>query len=154
MLEQSYGLSYFLKSSKNQSTTDRYVYIRITLDGIPKETSTKRQWDSTRWNQETEKAVGTKEDARALNSFLETLTTKINNFKTDLLNSDVPITSVELINFVSGNYKKRNTVLEEFQEHNDEIESLIESGEYSKGTHERTVVWIDFLFFLFFLLKK
>lgn len=139
MLEQSYGLSYFLKSSKNQSTTDRYVYIRITVDGIPKETSTKRQWDYTRWNQKTEKAIGTKEDARALNSFLETLTTKINNFKTDLLNSDVPLSSVDLINFVSGNYKKRNTVLEEFQEHNDEIESLIESGEYSKGTHERYV---------------
>lgn len=139
MLEQSYGLSYFLKSSKNQSTTDRYVYIRITVDGIPKETSTKRQWDSTRWNQKTEKAIGTKEDARALNSFLEALTTKINNFKTELLNSDTPITSVDLINFVSGNYKKRNTVLEEFQEHNDEIKSLIESGEYSKGTHERYI---------------
>ncbi|WP_336960151.1 Arm DNA-binding domain-containing protein [Chryseobacterium contaminans] len=91
MLEQSYGLSYFLKSSKNQSTTDCYVYIRITVDGIPKKTSTKRQWDSTRWNQKTEKAIGTKEDARALNSFLETLTTKINNFKTELLNSDTPI---------------------------------------------------------------
>ncbi|SDI40018.1 hypothetical protein [Chryseobacterium jejuense] len=49
MLEQSYGLFYFLKSSKNK--TIRTVYVRITIDGIPKEASTRRQWDLNRWDQ-------------------------------------------------------------------------------------------------------
>ncbi|MDR6920210.1 site-specific integrase [Chryseobacterium sp. 2987] len=139
MLEQSYGLTFFLKSPKIKNRTIRLVYVRITVDGIPKETSTKRKWDVNRWDQKEEKATGTKEDAKALNFFLESLTTKINNHKTDLLNSGTPITSTDLINFVNGKEKHRNKVLEEFQEHNDEIAKLVITEEYAKGTHDRYI---------------
>jgi len=41
-----------------------------------------------------------------------------------------------LIDFVIGKHKRRNKVLEEFQEHNEEIAALIKKGEidsvYSK----------------------
>ncbi|MGE8428713.1 MAG: hypothetical protein ACN6O7_12580 [Sphingobacterium sp.] len=47
--------------------TIRFIYIRITVDSIPKETSTKRKWDINRWNQKEKKAIGTKEDAEELN---------------------------------------------------------------------------------------
>jgi len=139
MLEQSYGLTFFLKSSNVKDKSIRHVYLRITVDGIPKETSTKRKWEVNRWDQKEGKATGTKEDAKSLNFFLESLTTKINNHKTELLNNGIPISAVDLINFVNGKYKHRNKVLEEFQEHNDEIEVLIPTKEYSKGTHDRYV---------------
>ncbi|WP_426480060.1 hypothetical protein [Chryseobacterium sp. R2ACT005] len=70
MLEQSYGLSFFLKSSNVKDKSIRFIYVRITVDGIPKETSTKRKWDVIRWNHKEEKAIGTKEDAKELNFFL------------------------------------------------------------------------------------
>jgi len=139
MLEQSYGLNFFLKSSNVKNKSIRYVYLRITVNGISKETSTKRKWDTNRWDQKEGKAIGTKEDARALNYFLESLITKINYHKIDLLNNGLTISAQELINFVNGRYKKRNTVLEEFQEHNNEIAELVITKEYSKGTHERYV---------------
>jgi hypothetical protein len=41
MLETSYGLSLFLKPSCKEPNI-RYLYSRITVDGIRKETSTKR----------------------------------------------------------------------------------------------------------------
>jgi hypothetical protein len=41
MLETSYGLSFFLKPSRKEPNI-RYLYPRITVDGIRKETSTKR----------------------------------------------------------------------------------------------------------------
>ena len=69
MLESSFGLSFFLKSPHKGSKI-RAVYLRITVDGIPKETSTKRKWDSSRWDQRIERATGSKEDARSLNFFL------------------------------------------------------------------------------------
>lgn len=47
----------------------RYIHVRITIDGIPKEYSTKRKWDRDRWNHETGRPIGTKEDARGLNLF-------------------------------------------------------------------------------------
>lgn len=48
MLEQSYGLNFFLKSSNVKNKSIRYVYLRITVNGIAKETSTKRKWDVNR----------------------------------------------------------------------------------------------------------
>jgi len=137
LVEQSYGLTFFLKSSKNEKI--RHIYVRITVDGIPKETSTKRKWYIDRWDQKEGKAVGTKEDAKTINLFLESLTTKINSHRTELMNNGVLITSIDLINFVNGKYKPRNKILEEFQEHNDEMAKLVITNEYSKGTHERYV---------------
>ncbi|WP_426480059.1 phage integrase SAM-like domain-containing protein [Chryseobacterium sp. R2ACT005] len=55
------------------------------------------------------------------------------------MNNDKPITAVDLIDFVNGGYKRQNSVLEEFQEHNDEIAALVKTGEYSDGTRERYV---------------
>ena len=66
MLNKSFGISFFLKSTKKENNF-RYVYLRIVVDGIPKETSTKRKWEVTRCNQKTERAIGNKEDARTLN---------------------------------------------------------------------------------------
>lgn len=68
MLENSFRLIFFLKAARNESNI-RIVYFRITVDGIPKEASTRRKWDSERWNQKTERATGTKEDAKSLNFF-------------------------------------------------------------------------------------
>ncbi|MGJ1537824.1 Arm DNA-binding domain-containing protein [Sphingobacterium multivorum] len=83
MLEQSYGLSFFLKSSNVKDKSIRFIYVRITVDGVPKETSTKRKWDVNRWNQKEEKAIGTKEDAKELNFFLDSFKTKINSHRTE-----------------------------------------------------------------------
>jgi len=37
MLEHSYGLNFFLKSQSGKSENLRYVYVRVTVDGVPKE---------------------------------------------------------------------------------------------------------------------
>jgi hypothetical protein len=42
MLEKSFGLLFFLKQPKSQKSGERYVYLRITVDGKPIELSTKR----------------------------------------------------------------------------------------------------------------
>ncbi|SFO23453.1 hypothetical protein SAMN05421741_12840, partial [Paenimyroides ummariense] len=50
MLEASYGLNFFLKTH-HKGLDLRSVYLRITVDGIQRETSTKRKWEGSRWNQ-------------------------------------------------------------------------------------------------------
>ena len=39
MLEKSFGLFFFLKQPKNQKSDERYVYLRITVNGSAKEDS-------------------------------------------------------------------------------------------------------------------
>jgi integrase len=137
MLESSFGLTFFLKSPQKK-TTVRYVYLRITVDGIPKETSTKRKWDASRWDQKTERAVGSKEDARSLNFFLDSLVMKVHQCKTDLLYHEHTITAQKIMDHVLGRIAPKAKVLEEFQLHNDEMLALVPK-EYATGTHERFV---------------
>ena len=138
MIEASYGLNFFLKTHHKGSDL-RYIYLRITVDGIQRETSTKRKWEGSRWNQKTERATGTKEDAKAINYFLDSITRKVEDYKIQLINRNTPITSQKLIDFILGNTEANTKVLQEFQKHNDEILALVSKGEYSKGTHERYV---------------
>lgn len=138
MIEASYGLNFFLKTHHKGSDL-RYLYLRITVDGIQKETSTKRKWEASRWNQKIERAIGTKEDAKSINFFIESLKRKIDDYKTQLINRNIPITSKHLIDYILGKTVANTKVLEEFQKHNNEILDLVSKRQYSKGTYERYV---------------
>lgn len=133
MLENSYGLIFFLKTPRNLKDV-RMIYARITVDGIPREKSTNEQWDVNRWDQKLGRAKGHREDARILNNFLESLQSRITNRKTELLNLGKAITAEKLIMVINGRVEKRNKVLEEFKEHNEEIKALSDIGELSPAT--------------------
>lgn len=139
MLESSFGITFFLKSSV-KSTNEKYIYLRITVDGVPKETSTKRKWDTKRWEQKTARATGNKEDAKTLNLFLNSLELKISRYRDELSEKRETVTSVKLINFALGKDTLKSTVLQEFQLHNDQMLALVEKKEFAIGTHERYVI--------------
>lgn len=153
MLESSFGLVFFLKIPRNESKI-RTVYFRITVDSVPKEASTKRKWDMTRWDQKAERAVGSKEDAKSLNFFLDSLTLKINEIKTEMMYSGNPITAEKIMDHVLGKVKPKVKVLEEFQKHNDEMQALLGKG-YAKGTLQRFTITKNHLTaFIKFKFKK
>lgn len=124
MLENSFGLTSFLKTPRKKKNVI-LLYLRITVDGIPKETSTKRRWDINRWDQKIEPAVGNKEDERTLNFFLLSIELKISIFKTERMNNDQTIPSQKIIDHVNGKIVSKTKVLEEFQLHNDAILELV-----------------------------
>lgn len=138
MLENSFGMAFFLKTAHKGSKI-RAVHLRITVDGITKETSTKRKWDISRWDQKTERAVGTKEDARSLNFFLDSLTLKINEIKTEMIYNGNFITAEKVMDHILGRVTPKVKLLEEFQKHNDEMEALLGKG-YAKGTLQRFTI--------------
>ncbi|MBS7232635.1 site-specific integrase [Flavobacterium psychroterrae] len=153
MLESSFGLGFFLKRPKIESR-EWIVYFRITVDGIRKEGSTKRRWDNTRWDQRFERAVGSKEDAKSLNFFLDSLTLKINEIKTEMMYSGKTITAEKIMDEVLGRTGPKIKVLEEFQKHNDEMQALLGKG-YAKGTLDRFTITKNHLTaFIKFKLKK
>lgn len=141
MLESSFGLSFFLKTPRNGGNL-KNIYLRITVDGVPRENSTKRKWEVSRWDQKTERAIGTKEDAKALNFFLDSLLMKVNECKTELLYSGKPVTSEKIMDYILGRLKPRVKVLEEFESHNREMAALISKG-YAEGTLNRFTITIN-----------
>jgi integrase len=138
MLSSNIGLTFFLKTPKKKNNI-RFIYLRVSVDGVPKETSTKRKWDVSRWDQKTERATGNKEDARMLNQYLDSLHAKINQYKNGLIYNERSVTAQMLMDYLLGKTVSKAKVLEEFQLHNDELAALVKKGEYADGTHERYV---------------
>ncbi|MXN91747.1 tyrosine-type recombinase/integrase [Flavobacterium sp. Sd200] len=139
MLENSFRLTFFLKSPK-KVTSQRLIYLRITVDGIAKETSTKQKWDVRRWDQQAGRATGNKEDAKAINFYLDSVTNKIVQFKAELILNSYTITAQRIIDFILGKDVSRAKLLDEFQRHNDEMRALVDTGQYAIGTHTRFVI--------------
>jgi len=139
MLENSFRLTFFLKSPK-KVTSQRLIYLRITVDGVAKETSTKQKWDIKRWDQQACRATGNKEDAKAINFYLDTVANKIVQFKAELIIGSHTITAQRLLDFIQGKDASRAKLLEEFQQHNDEMKALVGTGEYAIGTHTRFTI--------------
>ena len=70
MLEKSMGILFYPKKPKEYKTGPVEIYIRITVDGIPKELSAKVACPPGKWNSRAGWAVGTTEDTRAINGTL------------------------------------------------------------------------------------
>ncbi len=135
MLEKSLGISLFLKPTKNQNLTYKYVYLKITVNGISRQLSIKRKWLSERWNKVEGRAIGFEDDAKELNNYLKTLTLKIHQARSFLIETDKKITTEVLINLVTSRTEKR-MLLELIDVHNKRMKSLIDKG-FSSRTLQR-----------------
>lgn len=136
MLEKSFGLFFFLKQPKNQTNDERYVYLRITVDGIAKELSTKRTWNFSRWDQPTGRAKGTKEDALKLNAYLDAYRANVYSAKSALLQAEKEITAAALKDYLTGKGNEVRNLIQTFNSHIEEIKSLI-GQDYSYRTFQR-----------------
>jgi hypothetical protein len=76
MLEKTFSLLFYLRTHKYYSKGLSHVYLRITVDRVAKEISIGRKCSPERWNSNTGRMIGTKEDARQLNSYLDTFQVK------------------------------------------------------------------------------
>lgn len=136
MLEKSFGLLFFLKQSRKSKNDERYIYLRITVEGIPKELSTKRLWSFSKWNPTAGRAIGTSEETKSLNSFLDTLYLKALQAKKILLDHDKEVTAEAIKNILLGIGEKKKMILEIFQDHNRQVKALIDK-EYTYTTLQR-----------------
>src|SRR3546814_6603371 len=72
-MSTNYSLLFYLKKPKNYAGGAKPIYMRITVAGEPKEVSTGRECDPSRWNAKTNRAKGTNDDIRNLTAYLDTL---------------------------------------------------------------------------------
>jgi site-specific recombinase XerD len=136
MLEKSFGLFFFLKQSKNEKSDERYIYLRITVDGIAKEISLKRMWSLSRWDQPTGRAKGNKEDALKLNAYLDVYRANVYAAKCKLIFADKEISADSLKDFLTGKGEEKRMLLEIFKKHNKEIFELI-GKDYAYKTYQK-----------------
>ena len=136
MLEKSFTLLFYLKKPKNYLTGSMPIYMRITVDGIRKEISTGSQCDQDRWNANAGRVNGSKEDAKRLNEYLDTLQIKVYEVRRKLVEKNETITANGLKNVLKGTSDKSKMIMTIFQQHNDQMKSLV-GKDFSPATLER-----------------
>ena len=136
MLEKSLGLLFFLKKPSPYRKGPWLIFLRITVDGIPKELSLKRTWEKGRWMSNPGHAAGTKEDAKALNFYLDIIRIKAYEARTKLIEKNEPITAQGIKDVLSGAAQRKRMFLKIFEAYNNNMKALI-GIDYSKDSWEK-----------------
>ncbi|PWK70845.1 integrase-like protein [Mucilaginibacter oryzae] len=92
------NLLFYLKKRSTYKNGPVAIYLRFTVDGQRAEASTGKTCDPSRWNTQADRAIGTKEDARTLNSYLDTLQAKAQEIHRWMTANDEMVTAESLKN--------------------------------------------------------
>jgi integrase len=133
MLSKRFSLLFYLKKPRNFVKGKEPIYMRVTIDNIRFELSTQRQCESSRWNVAAGRALGTKEEAKSLNTYLDSLQSKVYEAHRRLLDSYEDITADALKRQLSGARERHKSVVEVFEEHNSQLRQLV-GREFSAST--------------------
>ncbi|MEO6849400.1 MAG: site-specific integrase [Mucilaginibacter sp.] len=131
----NYSLLFYLKKPKNYITGNIPVYMRFTVNGIPKECATSRTADPAKWCSKTNREDGKNETTRSLNYHLDDLVKKVDEAHAQLVKDRKPLTAEALRDKFLGRDVPQKTpqLLEIFRLHNKQMKELI-GREFEENT--------------------
>lgn len=138
VMKTNFSVLFFLKKPKNYTKGAVYfIFLRITVDGVRAEMSTSRSCEPERWNAKAGKVIGTKEEVKTLNAYLESMKAEVYAAHTLLSVDGTEITADSVKCKYLGKEEKSHTILEAIKIHNEKMEALVEKDEYASGTLKR-----------------
>jgi len=137
MLDKSFGLLFYLKKPKNYLKGEVPIYLRITVDGIPKELSVKRCCDPSRWNPHAGRASGTKENVKTLNNYLDTYQAKVFEAKRRLVEGNQMVTAAAIKDILMGVDQRNKMLIKIFEDYNADVKKLV-------GIHYSNSTWTKY----------
>jgi len=106
-MKSNFHLLFYLRKQKNYKGGPMAVYMRITVDSKRVEMSAGRECDPAKWNSHAGRGIGTREEIKSLNNYLNSLQTKVRNAHQVLIDANERITIESLQNQFTG--KSENT---------------------------------------------
>ena len=97
-MNKTLRLLFYPKKSKINSNGLTPIYLRITIDSIRTDISSKGFINAKRWNNMAQKVNGTCQEVRNINSRLKSLEIKVYKSHMEMVNQDLPFTSENLKN--------------------------------------------------------
>ena len=151
-METRMSILFYGKKTKNESDKMLSVYLRATINGERFEVSSQRYIEPAKWSAETGKAKGNSEEARSINTHLDTLRNKLYDYQQDILQEGNPFTKETLRLKWYGIYERGRNFIEVFKQHNDQLTALIgrdcvkETVGKFKTTLDHTVAFLKWKF--------
>jgi site-specific recombinase XerD len=135
-MNKTFNLLFFVKKSKIKANGTAPIYLRITIDGIPKEISSKRNIIPQKWDSKLQKMSGSSEEVKAINNYLKTLEHEVFEAHHQMMKDKTSTTSGSLKSKLVGTEHRPRMLIPIFQDHNDKMRTLV-GNEYAPGTLER-----------------
>lgn len=129
-------LCFHLKKPKNYVNGPQPIYLRIIVDLKRVEISIGRDCYPDKWCRRSERMLGNRADAKALNRYMDQFQTKVYDAEEYLVRHSLEVTADSVRNQVLGKKETAITVLQVFAEHNRRVEALV-GKEFAAGTLER-----------------
>lgn len=131
-------LSILFYAKRAKTTTEGLIpiYLRVTIDGERIELSTKRYTLPERWSVEGSCMKGYSAEAKSINSYLDSLKTKIYEYQQQLIRTGELVNAENMRNKILGVEKRSHMLIGIFQQHNDEMKALV-GREYATATYTR-----------------
>lgn len=130
------SLLFYIKKSKVDRNGKTNIYLRITLNGRRTEFSVHRKIRIDWWNSRTQLAMGNSPDSQNINQHLSILRNKVYSIQQNFERENETYTVADIRDVLLSKDKTKKMLLEIFQEHNDEVDSLI-GKDFAAGTAER-----------------
>jgi site-specific recombinase XerD len=128
-MSQNYSLHFFLKKPKYYKGGAKAIYMRVTVNNsITKEASVGRMCDPKDWISSSNRAKGSSEIARTINTYLDAISRKIEQIHTNLKKSESEITAQIIMNKYLGKDDKPKLLMEIFDDHNKKMQASIGKG--------------------------
>lgn len=135
MKRKTFSVLFFIKRGKLLKNGEAPIYCRVTVNSERIEFATKHSVDPNNWNARKGCARGGKY-AKNINLFLQERRYKIYEYYHELEKSGRTLTAKRLVAVLNGNSTEEKYLLRLYQEHNENLEKLIDKG-FSKLTYLR-----------------
>jgi site-specific recombinase XerD len=135
-MNKTFNLLFFVKKSKIKANGTAPIYLRITIDGKPKEIASKRYVQPDKWDNKLQKVSGSSDEVKSLNLYLKTLEQQVYDAHHTLMKDKTIATASGLKTKLQGTEQRARMLVPIFQEHNDKVETLV-GQEFAPGTLER-----------------
>lgn len=136
MIEKTFSILFYLKSSRNDKGNERQIYARITVNSVRVEISTRLKCEKEKWSTISNRALGKSEKIRQINSYLDIFSIKAYEARKYLLEYGKDITAENIKKVLHGETEDKRMILEIFAEHNLQMEALV-GKDFAPGTLER-----------------
>ncbi|EHQ26914.1 site-specific integrase [Mucilaginibacter paludis] len=130
------NLLFYLKKRSTYTFGPVAIYLRFTVDGQRAETSTGKTCEPARWNVQAGRAIGTKEDVKVLNAYLDKLQAQAQALHQVMTAGEEIVTAETIKNRFIGKAEKARTLVAIFEDHNARMKSLV-GQEFEKSTLQR-----------------
>jgi len=137
MIKTDLNIHIYPRAAKANAAGLFPIYVRITLNAKRSEFSIRKFIDPTKWDEKTMRVKGNTEEARTINSYLESIRNKITQMQIHFQFQESEVTIDQFMNLLLGKKTERErTLIPIFEEHNKRVKSLL-NIDFAPGTYER-----------------